>query len=235
VNAAAAFWDQLLLVAANHDRIDLLSLLLEHGANPNAAAPVDGQTALHVAASRGCLACVKALIEAGAGVNAVTRGDWAKTPVHLAKLNEHRDVEEYLLAHGVILPRPKPISAKLGSADPEKGKRYFSTKFCSECHDVKPTAIKKSGPVLWNVVGRAKASVPGQNYSKALQAWGGTWTYEDLNIWLFGPAVTTPGVLMEIAGVSDDSQRADLIVYLRSLSDKPLTLPALQTTGQHRP
>jgi cytochrome c len=36
---------------------------------------------------------------------------------------------------------------------------------------------------------------------------------------------TTPGVSMEVPGVSDETERADLIAYLRTLSDKPKPLP----------
>ena len=82
-----------------------------------------------------------------------------------------------------------------------------------------------TGPNLWEVVGRDKASMPDFTYSKTLRAWEGVWTYEDLNIYLYGPTLTTPGVLMEIPGVPDETERANLIAYLRTLSDKPISLP----------
>jgi cytochrome c len=62
-------------------------------------------------------------------------------------------------------------------------------------------------------------------YSEVLQAWEGVWTYEDLNIFLSGPMITTPGVVMDVPGVPDEAERADVIVYLRSLSDNPQPLP----------
>jgi cytochrome c len=37
--------------------------------------------------------------------------------------------------------------------------------------------------------------------------------------------LTTPGVLMEVLGVSDETERVDLIAYLRTLSDEPMPLP----------
>ena len=36
--------------------------------------------------------------------------------------------------------------------------------------------------------------------------------------------VTTPGVIMEAPGVEDETERVNLIAYLRSLSDTPLPL-----------
>ena len=83
----------------------------------------------------------------------------------------------------------------------------------------------KTGPNLWEVVGRDKASMPDFTYSKTMRTWEGAWTYEDLNIYLYGPTLTTPGVLMEIPGVPDETERANLIAYLRTLSDKPIPLP----------
>ena len=62
-------------------------------------------------------------------------------------------------------------------------------------------------------------------YSKTLQAWEGVWTYEDLSTYLYGPTLTTPGVSMETPGVPDETERVDLIAYLRTLSDNPFPLP----------
>jgi cytochrome c len=78
---------------------------------------------------------------------------------------------------------------------------------------------------LWSVVGRDKASVANMRYSDALLAWEGVWTYEDLNKFLLEPMRTTPGVYMEMAGVPDETERTNIIAYLRTLSDKPIALP----------
>ena len=53
----------------------------------------------------------------------------------------------------------------------------------------------------------------------------GVWTYEDLNKFLFEPMLTTPGVYMEMPGVPDETERTNIIAYLRTLSDKPIPLP----------
>ncbi len=81
------------------------------------------------------------------------------------------------------------------------------------------------GPNLWNVVDRDKASLDFGGYSKTLRALEGVWTYEDLNTFLSGPAVTTPGVGMQVQGVLDETDRVNLIAYLRTLSDKLIPLP----------
>ncbi|MDI7864838.1 ankyrin repeat domain-containing protein [Rhizobiaceae bacterium n13] len=213
-------WGPALMAAVTKGRIELIRLLLENGADPNAQ--LDSETALHIAAGSGCLDCVKALVEAGADVNARTKD--TKTPIHLARLKGHRDVADYLMAHGVVLPKPAPISARLASADVEKGRAYFAGN-CASCHKVEPQGAAKTGPNLWGVVGRAKASLQQISYSETLRAWGGVWSYEDLNIYLSGPMLTTPGVYMETPGIPDEADRANVIAYLRTRSDTPPMLP----------
>ncbi|MER9791632.1 c-type cytochrome [Mesorhizobium sp. M0213] len=111
----------------------------------------------------------------------------------------------------------------LASADVEKGRTYF-TRACDRCHNAEPLGGNKTGPNLWSAVGRDKVSTAKMRYSDALLSWEGVWTYEDLNRFLFGPMLTTPGVKMEIPGVSDETERVNLIAYLRTLSDKPMPL-----------
>jgi cytochrome c len=219
VNAQTTFGPPL-MAAVGIDRIDLLNLLLERGADPNSDR--SGEFALHVAVNLDCLDCVKTLVEAGADVNAKTMD--GKTPLHLAKSRGQREIADYLLSHGVVLPTPASISMKLASADVEKGRTYFTGR-CTSCHNAEPQGGIKAGPNLWSVVGRDKASVANMRYSDTLLGWEGVWTYEDLNRYLFGPMLTTPGVKMETPGVPDETERVNLIAYLRTLSDKPIPLP----------
>jgi cytochrome c len=179
------------------------------------------QTPLHVAAENGCLQCVIHLVDAGAEVNALTSN--GSPPIHLAKLRGHDDVVAYLQSHGAGRPAIAPISARLASASAESGKAIFG-RTCGTCHLVAP-GIKNPKPNLWGIVGRRKASQGDIQYSSSLKDAGGAWTFEELNLFISNPALTLPGTDMLFSGLQDEGQRADLIAYLRTLSDTPLPLP----------
>jgi len=119
-----------------------------------------------------------------------------------------------------------PFDTLLASASADRGAQV--TKQCQACHNFQEGAGPKVGPDLYAVVGRPVASVPGFNYSAALKALGGTWTFDALNKWLTKPSADAPGTAMTFAGLSNPKQRADVIAYLDSLSPHPMPLPTAQ-------
>ena len=121
-------------------------------------------------------------------------------------------------------PAPsEPIEKLLQTASVEKGQA--AAKVCQTCHTFEKNGPNRVGPNLWGVVGDHKGEGRGFNFSAAMKAKGGTWTDEDLNQFLANPKGFVPGTAMGFAGVSKDSERADIIAYLRSLSDSPVPLP----------
>jgi cytochrome c len=58
-----------------------------------------------------------------------------------------------------------------------------------------------------------------------MKAKGGTWTIDDLNQFIANPRTYIPGTNMTFAGIQRESERADVLVYLNSLSDSPAPLP----------
>lgn len=226
VNAATDYWGEPLMIAAGQARADLMALLLANGAYVNSIH--GGEAALHVAAKLGCLDCVKELVKAGAEVNVPTLTKalciGGRTPLHLARRYGFEVIAEYLEAHGAAAERPAPIGYRLAGADAERGRVLF-VRDCTGCHTAEPPQSGVYRTSLWGVVGRAKASETDQAYSESLRHWAGTWTYEDLNIFLYGPPLTVPGSTMETEGIADAGERAHVIAYLRSLSDDPLPLP----------
>lgn len=199
---------------------DIVRLLLESGADPNKVTKL--QTPLHIAAQGGCLDCVIGLVEAGAEVNALTSS--GIPPIHFAKRSGHEDIAAYLIEHGAGPPPTAPISPLLASASVEAGSDTFE-KACVKCHIATAEAETSKRPNLWGIVGRARASESDVDYSAALKGAGGSWTLEDLSAFIAHPTLTLPGTKMEFAGIGDDVERADLLAYLRSLSDNPAPLP----------
>jgi cytochrome c len=119
-----------------------------------------------------------------------------------------------------------PIENLLASASTDRGAQV--AKQCQACHNLQEGQGAKVGPDLYGVVGRQVASVAGFNYSAALKALGGTWTFDALNKWLTKPSADAPGTAMTFAGLTSEKQRADVIAYLNTLSAKPLPLPTAQ-------
>lgn len=121
-----------------------------------------------------------------------------------------------------------PIATLLASADPERGAKVF--KRCAACHTAEKGGANKVGPHLWDVVNRPVATVEGFSYSSAMKEFsqGGkeVWNYDHLNKFLTSPKGYIKGTAMGFAGDKKDNERADLIAYLRSLSDDPAPLPA---------
>jgi cytochrome c len=116
-----------------------------------------------------------------------------------------------------------PIADMMASAKVPAGQA--DTKVCETCHNFGKGQGNKVGPDLYGVVGRQVASEAGFNYSAALKAKGGTWTFDALNTWLKNPRADVPGTLMTFAGLPSEKQRADVIDYLNSNSDSPQPLP----------
>ncbi len=117
----------------------------------------------------------------------------------------------------------QPIETLLASASAEHGAQV--AKQCGACHNFQEGQGPKVGPDLYDVVGRKIASVPGFNYSAALKAKNGTWTFDALNKWLTDPRNDVPGTAMTFAGLTNEKQRADVIAYLDTLSKNPVPLP----------
>jgi cytochrome c len=220
VNLPVSWQRTPLYAATNGGYADIVKLLLENGADPNHLAKA--QTPLHMAAENGCLQCVIHLVDAGADVNALTSD--GNPPIHFAKRSGHDDIAAYLQSHGAGRPAIAPIAARLASANADSGKEIFDGT-CVTCHLAAKGVNNSARPNLWGVVGRRKASESEFQYSSALKDAGGEWTFEELNSFISNPALSLPGTDMTFAGLQDEKQRADLIAYLRTLSETPLPLP----------
>ena len=117
----------------------------------------------------------------------------------------------------------EPMEAMMANASVEKGQA--TAKQCQACHTFEKGGPNRVGPNLWGIVGRQRASEAGFNYSAAMKAKGGTWSFGEIYAFLANPRGVIPGTNMTFAGLARGQQRADVIDFLHTLSDSPLPLP----------
>lgn len=118
---------------------------------------------------------------------------------------------------------PKGVLSLLAKASVDGGKDAFRK--CTSCHTVDKGGPSKVGPNLFGVVDREVGHHEGFAFSPALKAKGGKWDYAHLAEYLHNPRAAIPGNRMAFPGIADDAELADLIAYLRTLSDSPAALP----------
>ncbi|MBB6413549.1 c-type cytochrome [Mesorhizobium sangaii] len=122
----------------------------------------------------------------------------------------------------------KPIADLLATANVEAGAAVF--KKCQACHSGEKGGPNKVGPDLWDLIDRPVGEHEGFAYSAGMKEFskGGTekWTYDNINHFITSPKKFVKGTAMGFAGLPKDEDRANVIAYLRTLSDNPKPLPA---------
>jgi cytochrome c len=153
------------------------------------------------------------------GAGAIFAPEKPAKPGYNIAVQEHGAGE----AAGAAKEPEELMEAMMASASVEKGQA--TAKQCQACHTFEKGGPNRVGPNLWGIVGRARASEAGFNYSAAMKAKGGTWSFGELYAFLANPRGVISGTNMTFAGLARGQQRADVIDYLHTLADSPLPLP----------
>ena len=114
------------------------------------------------------------------------------------------------------------IMALFASVNAADGAKIF--KKCAACHSIAQGGANKIGPALWGVIGRKAGGVTDYKYSKAMAAYGKSWSFEEMNGFLIKPKEWIKGTKMSFAGLKNAKERAAVILYMNENSDSPLPL-----------
>jgi cytochrome c len=121
-----------------------------------------------------------------------------------------------LFLYLITLLIPLNADAAVVDGDPSRGKRAFLK--CVMCHSVEPGS-HKAGPSLARIWGSKAATVEGfGRYSMALKQAGVVWNADTLDVWLQDPKAMVPGTLMRTGGIESETERWDIIAYLKQLA-----------------
>ena len=219
--------------AARKGNEGVAAVLIAHGANVSARMAGGGRLPLHDAAEGGHAGMIDFLIACGAKPNAKSTDSsvvpgkigWAGYPaVHAAGSGGHFDIVDLLKAYGAQSPGLKPLAAVMPSASPAEGEKVFG-EFCTACHSAEKGGLGNVGANLWGIIGKKKAGIDGFPYSPSFGRLIGTWTLAETNAFIAAPTAFVPGTKMRIEDMPDPLMRANLVAFLRLLSDEPVPLP----------
>src|SRR5437868_1986258 len=107
--------------------------------------------------------------------------------------------------------------ASQAAGDAARGARLFTQ--CAACHSI-ALGEHMTGPSLAHAWNRKAAAAEGfQRYSEALKRAGLTWNDATLDKWLANPEALVKRTSMTFPGLKQPQDRADVIAYLRAVSE----------------
>jgi cytochrome c len=109
-----------------------------------------------------------------------------------------------------------PFIEMVTMANIDKGKKVFGK--CKACHKLEK-GLNGTGPYLHGIVGRVQASVQEFSYSTVFNNMDGVWSENELNAFLLKPSKYAPGTKMSYSGLTNIKDRANLVAYLKTVTD----------------
>src|SRR4026209_2862525 len=117
----------------------------------------------------------------------------------------------WFVVGGCVLLVATTFTSHARGADVEKGKAAFEA--CAACHSLDGSG-DYDGPTLKDVIGRKAGSLEDYRYSAAMKRSDVIWDAASLDKYVADPQAFIPGNRMAFAGISDKTQREDLIAFL---------------------
>ncbi len=109
------------------------------------------------------------------------------------------------------------IPTLVHAQDVAAGKKVFRR--CTACHTVDEGGKNKVGPNLWDIFGSTAGARPtGYKYSDAIKDSGVVWDDATMSEYLENPRKMIPKTRMAFPGLKKAEQRADVIAYLKSVT-----------------
>jgi cytochrome c len=130
----------------------------------------------------------------------------------------------------MLMTMTVPEGGTAQSGDAARGERLYRA--CVACHSLEPNR-NMTGPSLadvWNRKSGSHSSFP--RYSPALKSAGIIWTDDTLDEWIKDPQHFIPGNTMTFAGIEDARQRADLLAFLKEVTQPGRAPKTAQGGGQ---
>ena len=114
------------------------------------------------------------------------------------------------------------IMALFASTSAANGAKVFNK--CLACHSIGKGGPNKIGPNIFGVLNRKAGSVSGYKYSKAMVAFGKSWSVEEMDGFLTKPRDWVKNTKMSFIGLKNAKDRAAVILYMNENTDSPLPL-----------
>jgi cytochrome c len=113
----------------------------------------------------------------------------------------------------------KTLPSPYNQADLVAGAKVWNK--CRSCHTLIEGGIDMVGPNLYGVFGRKSGTKIGYTYSEAMKNHNAVWDYQNLDVYLTKPQAAVPGTKMGFVGLKDETERHNLIAYLKVETTKP--------------
>jgi cytochrome c len=124
---------------------------------------------------------------------------------------------KHLTASALIGLVTLAMSGPATAQDAKAGKTVFER--CIACHTVAKGDRNRAGPNLWGVFGSTAGQREiGYKFSAALTNSGLVWNEETISAYLENPRKVIPKTRMTFPGMKNPDQRANVIAYLRSVT-----------------